>query len=84
MIPTSLGGLPLLRMLMRLLADPPPWPPSSTMGMPLTLYSPHHLAGLRDGRSRRQRDRVDDDAVLAALHFLHFAGLVLDRTDSYE
>ena len=51
----------------------------STIGIPLTLYSRITRRAVRDRRRRRQRDRIDDHAVFAALHLLHFAGLILDR-----
>ena len=38
----------------------------------------HDLAGVADRLVRRQRDRVDDDAVLAALDLVHLAGLLGD------
>ncbi len=38
----------------------------------------HHPPGLGDGRGRRERDRIGDDAVLASLHLFNFAGLIFD------
>ena len=47
-------------------------------GTPLTLYCRIDLAGLPDRRAGRERDGIDDDAVLAALDLLNFAGLIGD------
>ena len=39
----------------------------------------HEPAGLADGGGGRKGDRIDDDAILAALDLLDLAGLIFDR-----